>query len=96
MLEIALDMAQSGYMGLTGKAIASIEDAGNLTIVSIDKTMTGQAAIFVLEDDLTIHDAYHLATALCWKAEAFVTIDEELQSKISRYMRTLTPQELVS
>lgn len=94
LLEVTLDMAESGYIGLTDKAVASIEDVRNLDIVSLDKIMTKQAATFVLKDNLTIHDAYHLATALCQKAGAFVTRDEELQRKISRYVKTVTPGEI--
>ena len=94
LLEVALDMADSDYTALTDKAIASIEDIRNLDVVSLDKTMTKQAATFVIKDDLTIHDAYHLATALCHKAESFVTRDEELQRKISRYIKTMTPKKV--
>jgi len=55
--------------------------------------MTKQAAIFVLRDNLTIHDAYHLSTALQQKVKAFITRDEETQKKISRYIKIITPEE---
>ncbi|MEM1575826.1 MAG: type II toxin-antitoxin system VapC family toxin [Nitrososphaerota archaeon] len=94
LLEIALDMAESGYIELVDKAIASIEDIKNLEIVSLNKTMTKQAAIFVLRDNISIHDAYHLSTALQQKVKAFITRDEELQKKINRYIKTITPEEV--
>lgn len=94
LLEIALDMAESGYVELIDKAIASIEDIRNLEIISLDKTMTKQATIFVLRDKLSIHDAYHLSTALQQKAKAFITRDEELRKKVGRYIKTVTPEEI--
>ncbi|MEM3407649.1 MAG: type II toxin-antitoxin system VapC family toxin [Nitrososphaerota archaeon] len=94
LLEIALDMAESGYIELIDKAIASIEDIKNLEIVSLNKTMTKQAAIFVLRDNISIHDAYHLSTALQQKVKAFITRDEGLQKKINRYIKTATPEEV--
>lgn len=94
LLEIALDMAESGYVELIDKAMASIEDIKNLEIVSLNKTMTKQAVIFVLRDNISIHDAYHLSTALQQKVKAFITRDEELQKKINRYIKTITPEEI--
>lgn len=90
LLEVILDMTESGYGELADKAVASIEDIRNLQIVALDKTMTKQATTFVLKDNLTIHDAYHLATALCHKAETFVTRDEKLRKKIIKYIKPLT------
>lgn len=95
LLEIMLDMTESGYLELTSKAIASIEDMHHLEIASLDKAMTKQAAVFVIRDGLTIHDAYHIATALCMKTEAFVTRDQKLKRKIGRYIKTLTPEEIL-
>jgi len=94
LLEIILDMAESGYTELSDKAVASIEDIHNLDITPLDKTMTQLAANYVLRDNLTIHDAYHLATALSQKAEAFITRDEELKKKIIRYIKAATPEEI--
>jgi predicted nucleic acid-binding protein len=94
LLEVILDMAESGYFELASKAVASIEDMRNLEIVSLSKTMTKQAAAFVVRDKLTIHDAYHIATALCMKTEAFVTRDEELKRKIAEYIKITTPEEI--
>lgn len=96
LLEIALDMAESEYIELIDKAIASIEDIKNLEIVSLNKAMTKQAAIFVLRDNLSVHDAYHLSTALKLKVKAFITRDGELQKKINRYIKTITPEEIKS
>jgi len=94
LLEIILDMDQSGYSELTDKAIAFIEDMRNLEITPLDKTMVKQASSHVLKNNLTIHDAYHLATALCQRAEAFVTRDEELQEKIAKYIEVIKSEEV--
>ena len=93
LLEVLLDMAESGFAELTDKALASIEDIQNLDLVSLDNVMTKQAAAYVIGDNLTIHDAYHLSTALCRKAKAFITRDGDLQKKIKRYIKTITPEE---
>lgn len=94
LLEIMLDMAESGYLELTNKAVASIEDMHHLEIASLSKTMTKQAAVIVVRDRLTVHDAYHIATALCMKSEAFITRDVELKRKIRGYIKTITPEEI--
>ncbi|MEM2936087.1 MAG: type II toxin-antitoxin system VapC family toxin [Candidatus Bathyarchaeia archaeon] len=94
LLEIILDMTQSGYSELTDKAVAFIEDMHNLEITSLDKAMVKQASCHVLKNNLTIHDAYHLATALCQRAEAFVTRDEEFQEKIAKYIKVVKPEEV--
>lgn len=93
ILEVILDMADSGFMDLTGVAIASIEDIRNMEIVPLDKAMTKLAADHVVRDGLTIHDAYHVATALFRRADAFVTRDENLKRKIRKYIKTIAPEE---
>jgi len=93
LLEVTLDMVESGFSGSAELAVASIEDIRNLEIVALDKTMTKLAADYVIKENLTIHDAYHLATALCRKARAFVTRDEDLTRKIAKQIKTVTPGE---
>jgi len=58
--------------------------------------MTKLAADHVTKEKLTIHDAYHLATATTKKASAFVTRDEELSRKIARHMKTTVPEQAES
>lgn len=91
-LQISLDMTDSGFSESTEIALASIEDLRNLEIIALDRTMTKLAADYVLKDRLTIHDAYHLATAICLKVNAFVTRDEDLTRKITKYIKALPPE----
>ncbi|MEM2850481.1 MAG: PIN domain-containing protein [Candidatus Bathyarchaeia archaeon] len=94
LLELKLDLAESGYPEIAEKAVSLIEDVKNLEIVPLDKTMTKLAADHVLKDKLTIHDAYHLSTAICQRAETFITRDEELAKKIIKYITVKIPEEV--
>jgi len=96
LLEIILDMVGSGFSDITEVAVASIEDLHNLEVVPLDHTMTKLAAEHVIKEKLTIHDAYHLATATSRKARAFVTRDEELSKKVARYMKATVPEQAES
>ena len=96
LLEIILDMVGSGFSEITEVAVASIEDLHNLEVVPLDHTMTKLAADHVTKEKLTIHDAYHLATATSRKARAFVTRDEELSRKVARYMKATVPEQAES
>jgi predicted nucleic acid-binding protein len=93
LLEIILDMVGSGFSEITEVAVASIEDLHNLEVVPLDHTMTKLAAEHVIKEKLTIHDAYHLATATSRKARVFVTRDEELSRKVARYMKATVPEQ---
>jgi predicted nucleic acid-binding protein len=96
LLEVILDMVESGFSEVTELAVAAIEDLHNLEIVPLDHTMTKLAADHVTKDKLTIHDAYHLATARSRKANVFVTRDEELSRKAARYMKARVPEHAES
>jgi predicted nucleic acid-binding protein len=96
LMEIILDMAESGFSEIIEVAVASIEDLHNLEIVPLDRSMTKLAADHVIKEKLTIHDAYHLATATSKKARVFVTRDEQLSRKIARYMKATVPEEAES
>jgi predicted nucleic acid-binding protein len=93
LMEIKLDMTKSGYKDEADRAIALIEDIAGLNILSLDQTMVKVAAEYVLQDRLTVHDAYHLATALSGKADKFVTRDEDLMKKISKNIKSIQPEE---
>lgn len=56
--------------------------------------MARLAADHVIRDKVTVHDAYHLATAITEKAEIFVTRDEELGAKIEGYLKAMAPEDL--
>jgi predicted nucleic acid-binding protein len=96
LLEIVLDMAVSGFSETSDLAVASIEDLHNLVIVPLDHTMTKLAADYVIKEKLTIHDAYHLATATTNRAGVFVTRDKELSRKVASFIRTTVPEEVDS
>ncbi len=96
LLELILDMIDSGFSEVTEVAVASIEDLHNLEIVPLDHTMTRLAADHVTKERLTVHDAYHLATATLRKANVFVTRDEELSRKAGRYMKARVPEHAES
>jgi len=95
LMEIKLDMVKGGYKDVVDKAVALVEDIVGLTILPLDKTMVKVAAEHVLQDGLTVHDAYHLATALYGGADAFVTRDEDLMKKISKHINATQPEEQV-
>ena len=96
LLEIILDMIQSGFSEITEVTVASIEDLHNLEIVPLDHTMTKRATDHVIKQKQTIHDAYHLATATSRKATVFVTRDQELSRKVARHMKATVPEKAES
>ena len=86
LLEVILDMADSGFPDQVEAAVAAIEDLRGLGVVPLGKAMVKTAAEHVLEDRITIHDSYRLATALHSGASLFVTRDAGLAKKIAKYM----------
>lgn len=94
ILEVKLVMARLGDWSAAGRAAAIIKDLKNLRIVPLNESTDDLAADHVVEDKITVHDAYHLATAVTEKAEIFVTRDEELGVKIRRYIKVMAPEEL--
>jgi predicted nucleic acid-binding protein len=95
-LEMALDMeATSLEAKELQSALSAVEDIQFLRIAELSLEMARNAAKYVLKDRLTIHDAYHLATALNLGASCFVTRDESLAKKIKKYIRAVKPEELI-
>lgn len=94
LLEVKLDMARSGCGDVADKALGLIEDVKNLEVTSLDRVMVKMAGDYVLRDGLTVHDAYHLATALCGKADGFISRDEELKGKIARHVHVKDPEDV--
>lgn len=76
------------------EALSALEDIQSLSIVPLDKDMCREAARHVLKDKITVHDAYHLATALRSGVEYFVTRDKPFSSKIKKYVAVVTPEEI--
>ena len=96
LLEVKLDMAGRGGMEVADKAVALIEDIDNLEIVPLGKLMVKTAADHVLREGLTVHDSYHLATALHMKSQAFLTRDEHLRKKIVKLIDVKKPEDILS
>jgi predicted nucleic acid-binding protein len=94
-LELMLDMNASGFTDQSEEAVAAIEDIPSLVIIPLDQEMSKNAARHVLKDKMTIHDAYHLATALGSLSRYFVTRDEGLMKKIKKYVKVMTPEEII-
>lgn len=95
LLEIILDMSASGFADQAEVAIAALEDLRALAILPLDGAMSKTAAKHVLDDEITIHDAYHLATALHSKASYFVTRDLALMKKIRKYISVTAPEHIL-
>lgn len=95
-LELVLDMSQRGFPALADEALSAIEDLQSLTIVPLDQQMARGAAKYVLEEGLTVHDAYHLSTALSVQSDYFVSRDASLIKKIKKYFRVASPEEILS
>ena len=95
LLEVKLDMAGRGSVEVGDKAVALIEDIGSLEIVPLGKLMVKTAADHVLREGLTVHDSYHLATALHMKSQAFITRDEHLRKKIVKLIDVKKPEDVL-
>ena len=72
ILEMVLDMSSSGFAAQAEAATSLLEDIHQLSIVPLDRDMSQMAARHVLKDNITVHDAYHLATALHSEVQYFV------------------------
>jgi predicted nucleic acid-binding protein len=94
-LEIILDMDLSGFRDQTEAAVAAVEDIRCLSIVPLDQEMAKSSARHILKDRITVHDAYHLATALGSQVLYFVTRDAALSRKIKKYVKVVTPEEIL-
>jgi predicted nucleic acid-binding protein len=94
LAEVMLVMDASGFGVEAEKALLVIEDIRYLSIVPLDKEVSREAARYVLKDKITIHDAYHLATALQSEVQYFVTRDKSLSNKIKKYIGAATPEQV--
>ena len=87
-------MARLGDWSIAYRAAAIVSDLEDLRVVPLNGSTAELAADHVVKDKITVHDAYHLATAITEKADIFVTRDEELRAKIGRYIKVMVPEEL--
>jgi predicted nucleic acid-binding protein len=91
-MEIALDLERTGNRECIDRALRLIEGIENLTISPLGPLTAKIAVKLVLENQLTVHDAYHGATALENGAEVFVTRDKLLATKLGKFIKVLEPE----
>ena len=94
--EIGLDLAKTGNREKIDQALRLIERMQNLEICPLEPLTARLGVKFVLERGLTVHDAYHAATAVENKASIFVTRDQHLRKKLKDLIRTIEPESLTS
>lgn len=94
--EIALDLAKTGNREKIDQALGLIEGMTNLTICPLDSWTAKLAVKLILDSGITIHDAYHSATAIEHKAHIFVTRDKSLKEKLKKVVRVSEPEALIS
>jgi len=94
--EIGLDMAKTGSTEKIDEALRLLERMQNLEITSLSSLAARLALRLVLERRLTVHDAYHVATALEGKASVFVTRDRHLQRKLQGLLYASEPERIDS
>lgn len=90
--EISLDMAKTGNRGSIDQALRLIERMENLTISPLNSWTAKVAARLVLDSGLTIHDAYHVATAIENDASVFVTRDRTLRDRMRKTLKVSEPE----
>ncbi len=96
LTEIALDLAKMGNRDKVDQALGLIERMPNLTICPLGSWTAKLAVKLVLDSGITIHDAYHGATAIEHKAEVFVTRDKYLAKKLKKAVEVSDPEALIS
>lgn len=94
--EIGLDLARTGNRDKIDHALRLIEALTNLRICPLDSWGARFALSLVLDRGVTVHDAYHGASAIENKASVFVTRDRSLKKKLVRLIRVSEPEPLIS
>lgn len=90
--EISLDMDKTGNRGRIDQALRLIERMENLTISPLNSWTARMAARLVLDSGLTVHDAYHGATAIENEASVFVTRDRTLRDRLRKALKVSEPE----
>lgn len=94
--EIALDLGKTDNRGKIDQALRLIEGMENLTICPLGSWTARFAVKLVLESGMTVHDAYHGATAIENKASIFVTRDKFLRDKLKNTIRVSEPDVMTA
>jgi predicted nucleic acid-binding protein len=95
-MEIALDLEKTGNRESIDRTLRLIEGIENLSISPLGSLTARIAAKLVLGSQLTVHDAYHGATALENGAGVFVTRDKKLATKLGKLIKVLEPEAVKS
>ncbi len=94
--EIGLDLAKTGNRDKIDTALRLIEGMTNLRICPLDPWGAKFAVSLVLDHGVTVHDAYHGASAIENKASIFVTRDRSLKKKLGKLMKVSEPEALMA
>jgi len=90
--EIGLDLANTGNGEKIDQALRLVERMQNLEISPLGSLTARLAVKLVLERGLTVHDAYHAATAVENRTSVFVTRDQHLRNKLKDLVRVSEPE----
>jgi predicted nucleic acid-binding protein len=94
--EIGLDLAATGNRDKIDQALMLVERMQNLQISPLGPLTARLAVRLALERGLTVHDAYHAATAVESKASVFVSRDRHLRKKLKGLLDVLEPESMTS
>lgn len=92
--EIALDMDKTGNRGRIDEALRLVERMENLTVCPLTSWTARLAVRLVLDSGMTVHDAYHGATAIENNAGTFVTRDRILRNKLKDIIKVSEPDSV--
>lgn len=93
-MEVALDMEKTGNRERIDDALRLIERMNNLTICPLSSWTARMAAKLVFDSHLTVHDAYHGATAMENGATLFVTRDRTLGDRLKKMIKVSAPEAI--
>ena len=96
LMEVALDLAKTRNGDKIDQALSLIERTANLRVLPLDSLTVRLAAGLVLDNGITIHDAYHGATAIENNASVFVTRDRVLRDRLKDSISISEPEHVAT
>jgi predicted nucleic acid-binding protein len=93
--EIGLDLANTGNSERIDRTLRLLERLENLTISPLGSLTARLAVRLTLERGMTVHDAYHSATAIESRTSVFVTRDRQLRNKLKDLVSVSKPEDLL-
>jgi predicted nucleic acid-binding protein len=94
--EIALDLDNTGNRRRIDRALRLIESMRNLSISPLSSLTARLAVGLILDSQVTVHDAYHGATAIENGAAVFVTRDRTLGNRLRNMIKVAEPDSVGS